>query len=169
MMKRHRKNTNNDEEKSGVTMNRKDLLMLAHLRNDGRMQLTEMSRKTGIPVSTLFDRMKSSDGFVKRHTCLLDFDKLGFHTRVNITLKVNKADRQAVKDYLSKHPAVNMLYKINNDFDFMIEGIFRQVTDVEEFCEALEERFRIDDKKIFFVVEDVKREGFLSDPALVQP
>ena len=40
-------------------MNTKDMKMIAHLRQDARMPLTKMSRRTGIPVSTIFDRLKS--------------------------------------------------------------------------------------------------------------
>ena len=147
-------------------MNRKDLLMLAHLRKDGRMQLTEMSRRTGIPVSTLFDRLRSND-LITRHTCLLDFTKLGFNTRVNITIKVKREDKQALKDFLLHHPAVNMLFRINNGFDFMVEGIFQSVNSAEEFIDILDQKFAIEDKKTFFVIEDIKREGFMSDPMMI--
>jgi DNA-binding Lrp family transcriptional regulator len=146
--------------------NRKDKLLIAHLRTDGRMQLTDMSKKTGIPVSTLFDRLKMNDGFITKHTCLLDFSKLGYNTRATIMLRAGN-DKQALKEHLQKHPSINNVHRINNGFDFMVEGVFKNVVDVEAFIDKLEGKFSIQDKKTFYVIEDIKREAFMSDPELI--
>ncbi len=45
-------------------MNQKDLKILAYLRQDARMPLTSMSKKTGIPVSTIFDRLRNNENNV---------------------------------------------------------------------------------------------------------
>ena len=146
-------------------MNQKDLKIIAQLRTDARMPLTKMSKRTGIPVSTIFDRLKSNEKeMIIRHTSLIDFSKLGYNTRANITVKVDRADKEALKDFIVKHQLVNSVYKINNGFDFMIEGVFRQIKDMEEFIEDLEKRFKINDLKSFFIIEDLKKEAFLSDP-----
>jgi DNA-binding Lrp family transcriptional regulator len=149
-------------------MNQKDMKILSYLRNDARMPLTKMSKKTAIPVSTLFDRLKANEEkVIVKHTCLLDFTKLGYNSRANITLKVDKEDKDKLKEYLVRHHSVNSVYKINNGYDFMIEGIFRQIKDMELFLDDLDNRFKITDKKAFFIIEDLKRESFLSDPDLI--
>ena len=149
-------------------MNKKDLKIISHLRNNARMPLTKMSRKTQIPVSTIFDRMKlHEEGLIIKHTCLLDFSKLGFNTRANINLKVDREDKEALKDFLQKQDCINSIYRINNGFDFMIEGVFRQIKDMEEFLDNIEQKFKIQDKKSFFIIEDLKRESFLSDHQLI--
>jgi DNA-binding Lrp family transcriptional regulator len=149
-------------------MNKKDLLIIAHLRNNARMPLTDMSRKTQIPVSTIFDRLKlNENNLIVKHTSLLDFAKLGYNTRANISLKVGKQDKEALKDYLVKHQSVNSLYKINNGFDFMFEGVFKQIKDMEDFLEQIDQKFDIQDKKSFFVIEDLKRESFMSNVNLI--
>ncbi|MBR9691938.1 winged helix-turn-helix transcriptional regulator, partial [Candidatus Woesearchaeota archaeon] len=72
-------------------MNKKDLKIIAYLRQNARMPLTKMSRKTQIPVSTIFDRLKMNENsLIVKHTSLLDFSKLGYNTRANITLKVDR-------------------------------------------------------------------------------
>ena len=144
-----------------------NLRVLSHLRQDARIQLTTMSKLTGVPVSTLFDWLKAGQGVITKHTCLLDFTKLGFHTRVNMSLKVEQAHKDIVREYLLKHPSINSLYRINSGFDFMAEGIFMHIKDAEDFFEELETKFQILEKKTCFIVEDIKREGFLSDPALL--
>lgn len=149
-------------------MNQKDLKIIAYLRNNARMPLTIMSRKTRIPVSTIFDRLKFSEqSVIVKHTSLLDFGKLGYNTRANITLKVDRDDKEQLKEYLMKNQFVNSVYKINNGFDFMVEGIFKQINDLEIFIDELEKRFKILDKKYFFIIEDLKREAFMSNPELL--
>ena len=131
-------------------MNQKDLKILSELRNNARMPLTKMSRKTQIPVSTIFDRLKLNEkDIIIKHTSLLDFNKLGFNTRANITLKVDKNDKETLKQHLMRHHQINSVYKINNGFDFMVEGIFKQIKDMEDFLEQLEQKFNIIDKKSF--------------------
>lgn len=149
-------------------LNKKDMELIAHLRTDARMPLTKMSKKTCIPVSTLFDRLKANeDKFIVKHTSLLNFEKLGYLTRANITLKVEREDKDRLKEFLLKNCSINSVYRINNGFDFMIEAVFKEIRDLEEFLDDIEKKFRITDKKSFFIIEDVKRESFMSDPNLV--
>ena len=39
--------------------------------------------------------------------------------------------------------------------------------DMEEFIDSLEQRFKILDKKTFFIIEDLKKEEFMSDSNLI--
>ena len=75
-----------------------------------------------------------------------------------------REQREAVRDFLLESPCVNNLMKINNGFDFFFEAIFRQMSELEDFIEKLEENYKIRTKKVFYIIEDLKREGFLSDP-----
>lgn len=149
-------------------MNQKDLKILAYLRQNARMPLTDMSRKTHIPVSTIFDRLKANENnLIIRHTSLIDFAKLGYNVRANIYFKVDREHKEAFKEFLIKHQLVNSVYKINNGYDFMIEGIFRQIKEMEEFIEQAESKFKVLDEKSFFIIEDLKKEAFMSDPELI--
>jgi len=149
-------------------MDEKDIQIITQLRQDARMPLTLMSRKTRIPISTIFDRLKvNQGGLILRHTCLLDFAKLGYSVRANIILKVDKDDRETVRDFLVKYHTINSVYRINNGFDFMVEAVFKEIKEMEDFVAMLEKKFSIKDSKSFFIVEDLKREQFMSDPNLV--
>jgi hypothetical protein len=67
---------------------------------------------------------------------------------------------------LAKNSNINSVYKTNNGFDFMMEGIFKHIKDLEDFMENLEGRFPIKSKQVFYIIEDIKREGFMADPVL---
>ena len=145
-------------------INKKDMMIISNLRKDARMNLTKMAKKTGIPVSTIFDKIKGYKGnLVTKHTTLINFDLLGYNTRAKIILKVSKEDKDEIKSYLLKNQNVNSFYRINNGFDFMIEGIFRNIMEMEEFLEILEEQFTIEKKEYFYIIDDLKKEAFMED------
>ena len=149
-------------------MNKKDLQIIAHLRQDARMPLTTMSRKTNIPVSTIFDRLKANESsLIVKHTCLLDFNKLGYSVRANITFRVERDDKEKLKEFLLKNASVNSLYKINNGFDYLVECIFKQIKDMDSFMDDVENKFRIIDKQSFFIIEDLKKEEFMANPEMI--
>ncbi|MEM4637471.1 MAG: Lrp/AsnC family transcriptional regulator [Candidatus Woesearchaeota archaeon] len=142
---------------------KKDLLLMTFLRNNARENLTKISRLTAIPVSTIFDRLKEFEKeLIKKHTTLIDFKKIGFDIKVNMLIKVTKEQKNSLKDFLTKNENINSVFKVNNGFDFLIEAIFRDMNDLQRFIEMLE-RFDIENRQEIFILEDIKREGFLSD------
>ena len=139
-----------------------DLRILRELRKDARQPLTRLSRKTKIPVSTLFERIKSLDrNLINRYTALLNFEALGFFTKVNLTLKVDKSKRDALKSFLIKHSRVNSLYRINNGFDFMLEALFYDVKELEWFLGELD-NFKGIKYRVAYVIEELQREAFMT-------
>jgi DNA-binding Lrp family transcriptional regulator len=144
---------------------KKDLIILSHLRNNAREPLTKLSKKTSIPVSTIFDKLKQYEGnLITQHSTLIDFSKLGYNTRANVMIKVSRETRNSIKDYLKNHQNVNSVFKINNGFDYMFEGIFANIKDLEDFLELLDQRFKIENIEVFYIIEDIKKESFLSNP-----
>ena len=143
----------------------KDLLLLACLRENARKTLTEISRQTKIPISTIFDRLKTTrESIIKKHTTIIDFAMLGFNTTAKIVFKTQKDKREELKNFLLKHQNINSIYKINNGYDFLVEGIFRNIKELEDFSEMLEEKFKIRSKQVYYVIEEIAREQFFSKP-----
>jgi len=143
---------------------KRDLLILSHLRQDARMKLTELSKKTKIPVSTLFDKIKTyqSRGLVAKNAALVRFEKLGYH-RVLITLSCKRQYRETMREVLEKHPSMNSLYRVNNGWDFMAEMLFPGMKEVEDFLDELEDKVKVKNKSVFYVVNDLKKENFLTN------
>ena len=101
---------------------------------------------------------------MKKNVALIDFSKVGFHCRAYITMRVNKKQREEIKEYLSKQDRVNTLLRINNGYDFLVEGIFKNIHDMEMFIERLDEKFDIKEKKVYHVIHNIKQEAFMSSP-----
>ena len=143
--------------------NKKDLLLMAYFRNNARENLTKISRMTHIPVSTIFDRLREyENGLISKHTTLVDFKKLGFDIKMHILFKVARQSREEFKEFLLKNQNINSVFRVNNGYDFLVEAIFRDMENLQNFMESTD-RFIIEDKQELFVLEDVKREGFLTD------
>ena len=70
-------------------------------------------------------------------------------------LKVNKISRAEIKEFLVKHPNANSLYKINNGYDFLVEGVFKHLKDLEDFIELLDEKYTIEDTQVHYIIDDL--------------
>lgn len=149
-------------------LSKKELLLMAYLRQNARETLTKLSRKTNVPISTIYDKLKQYENdIIKKHTSLLDFNRLGYTTRATIMLKVDKEIKMDIREFLTNSRSINSIFKINNGFDFLLEGIFREIKDLEDFLDRLDEKFKIKNKQVYYIIEDIKREGFMADPTLL--
>ncbi len=142
-----------------------ELKIMKHLRVNARESLTKMSRTTGIPVSTIYERLKLFEkSVIKKHTCLIDFQKLGYDLRVTLLVKVKQNSKDSLQRCLLSHHLVNMVFRINNGYDYLIEAVFQNMAQVQEFMELLDKK-GISSHKEFFVLEELKREAFLTSDA----
>ena len=148
----------------GLLLTKRELLILTHLRADSRKSLAMISRETGIPISTIFDKVnKLGKSTISKYSPLLDFQKLGFGIRINFALKANDKKKQELKDFLLKNKNVNSILRLNNGFDFFIDVVLKNMKELEEFYDNLR-KFKIKKKKEFFIIEDLKKEEFLTKP-----
>ncbi len=153
-----------------VELGQKELLVIAYLRKNARMRLTQLSRLTHIPVSTLYDQIAGRyHKVISKFTVLIDFAKLHYTTRVTVMLRVQKEEKRALENYLLYHPHINSLYRINNGYDFMMEVIFSTLFQFEQFLDKLESHFPILETQCYHVIEDLKREEFLAQPLPKSP
>jgi len=143
-------------------LTQKDAKIIAMIRTNSRESLTVVSRRIQIPVSTIFDKLrKYKEKMITKFTALMDFQQLGYNARATVMIKANPTNKDQLMEYLMKHNNVNTLFKINNGFDFMIDIIFGNVRDLEQFVEDLDERFKMKTKIVYYVVEELMQEEFL--------
>ncbi len=145
-------------------LNQKDLAIMSCLRKDSRMKLTKMSRLTKLPVSTIFDRIKFHEGgLIKSHICIIDFSKLGFHARANVMFSVAPEQKNDFRSFIESNEHVNTIYKINNGFDFLAEIVFKNIVEMDSFLDMVEHKFAIRKKEVHYIIDEIKREAFLSE------
>lgn len=140
----------------------KDIVLFSALRKDSRMSLTNISKETRIPVSTVYEKLRNYAGnVIQKYTVLLDFRKLGYSIRITVVLKAMQRDR--IMEFLQGNVHVNNAYRINNGYDVMCEGIFKDIHSAESFIQSLEE-YGVSKMEVFYILDDVKREGFFAEP-----
>ena len=138
-------------------------ILLSHLRNDARKSLVKIADETNMPLSTVYEKLRQFErDFIKKHTCIVDFKKLGYIVRINMVLKVKKDQREKLHDYLVNEKRINSIYRVNSNNDFMVECLFKDYKEYKEFNEEIDEKFAIENKHVFHLIEDVKEEGFLA-------
>ncbi len=139
----------------------RDHALFRALRKNGRATLTALSKRTQVPVSTIYERLRQHYGIIiKRYTVLLDFHKLGYSVHMHFILKAEKKQKHKLLDFLEKDDAVNTVYKINNGFDFICEAFFVNIQEAENFIEILEEKYVVRKLQSFYILEEVKKEEF---------
>jgi len=147
-------------------MKTNDIQVLTYLREDAMQPLVKISKKTGIPVTTIYDKLRRHEGrIIKKYTSLMNFSEFGFPVTAFLIVRGDKQQEDEMKAYLRRHPNVNSVYKTEPFTSFMIEAIFQRVYDVVKFFEELEHRFKIYEKKELYVTEEVAREKFMTEQA----
>jgi len=140
-----------------------DIDIISHLRSGKRRKVTEISRELNIPVTTLYDRLDALKSQANlHHTALVDFKRLGYKGNVHLGFKVGTNDKEALESHLMRHPALNSLYRVNHDFDFLAHLVFHDIDELKLFMEDIRLRFIVLDVKVFDVVDELKREAFAS-------
>ena len=133
---------------------------MSELRNNSRQSYVQISKKTNIPVSTVFDKIRKLEKkLIKKHITLIDFSKLGFNIKVVLFLKIGKKDE--LKDFLIENENVNIICRIN-EYDYYVEAIFENMSSFYNMLEEME-RFDIQEMDYHYIEEDLKREGMISD------
>ena len=115
--------------------------LIAELRKDGRKPLTQLSRQTGVPVTTIWDWMRRNKGKgLRRFTALPDYAALGYPSRAFITLKCDKDKKPELGACLKNSPLVNNLWHINNGYDYLLDVICHSMSELEDFTASADAR-----------------------------
>ncbi len=139
-------------------MNEIETLLLKHLRKDSRKKIKEISQETSIPVTTLFDNFKKlkQKNIMIKHTSLVDFSKLNYFLNINFVIA---GDKNTIVDKLDNLTHINNLYSIGNS-QYYIECIFKNMKQMDEFMEKLEEN-NIKVLNEHHVIKEIKKEEFI--------
>ena len=93
----------------------------------------------------------------------------GIRTGKLTKVKQKKFEREEkIRETLLKNKSINSCYKINNGYDYLVEGVFKEITHVQHFIEELETKLDIEEKQVFYILEDLRKEDFLSSPEYIK-
>lgn len=148
-------------------MKKKDIKIISYLRQNGRISLRELSRRTKIPMSTAHERLKQiTQEKIIKPTITLDYEKIGYAARAQIMLAAE--EREKLIEHLRKHPNVNTLYRINNGWNIMAECIFKDMNLLEDFIDKIDNLFHIKQKQVHYIIAEIQKEKFLTQPEIAE-
>ena len=68
-----------------------DKNILSVLLDDSRLSYRQIAKKTGVSTATVMNRMKELEKeIIKKHTVILDYEKLGYDVEVMIEIRIAK-------------------------------------------------------------------------------
>ena len=147
-----------------MKLKEKDVEFIKNLRHNSRQTLTQISRNINVPISTLYDRLREQEkNSIIKHTTLIDFSKLGYNIKTQIYLKSGYEDKEKLRQFLLNHQNVNNLSILTDEFDYGLEAIFENITDVRDFLDFLEDKYNITNQKVLFVAKELRKEGFMAN------
>lgn len=134
------------------------------------MTLTSMSKSINLPVSTIFERLRrSEETIISRHTCLINFNKLGYTIRANVNIKIGNNDHSQFQKYIKKSLSINNAYRITQKYDYLLEALFTNMLELESFKTDIIKKFKISKMETHYILDDVCREKFMTNPIIENP
>ena len=100
---------------------------------------------------------------IQKNTVLLNFEQLGYHARAQVFIKVKSENKEQLRKHLMINENANNVFKINNGWDFLVETAHRNIKDLDRYLEKLTETYGIEEKQIHYLIDEVKREGFMTN------
>jgi Lrp/AsnC family leucine-responsive transcriptional regulator len=126
----------------------KDKRILEVLSTGARLSTKQIAKKTSIPITTVFNRIKAmeKEGVIRRYTCVLDKKKIDKSVSAYIMLKINfdKLTKKMMNEEdLAKRflniAGIDSVDTMSGDTDIILRA---SVKDIEELNELLMKRLR---------------------------
>jgi DNA-binding Lrp family transcriptional regulator len=145
---------------------KKDLEIISCLRQNSRQSLKDISKVVGLPISTIYDRLKKLEDnkLILKYTILLNFKQMAYPIKSAIFFKVTNGERKKLEDAVFGSMFTNKLVKLTGDeYTYFFEGIFPNMDKMCGFVDYLQTVCKIDSHKVYYIVDDIKNEGFLQN------
>lgn len=130
------------------------------LRNNSRSTYIEISDRTDIPKSTVARIVKVSRPYIIKHTPLCDFTKMEYTIKAIFIAKTSNTLCWKLHAFLESSSCINCVYLAKKNV-FYFEALFKNMDGFEKFKADLYKNGSID-CKVHFILEELKREGFMT-------
>ncbi|AGO61801.1 MULTISPECIES: Lrp/AsnC family transcriptional regulator [Ferroplasma] len=119
-------------------IDKKDMKIIEYLKEHGRDKISDISNALQIPRATIFERMERlrKDGFIKKYTVDLNYDKLGYSVMSYIMIQYNpkaSIDQRTLCLNLSKMDNVISASIVTGDWDIVLLTAQKSMRDLSKF------------------------------------
>ena len=131
------------------------------LIENSRISISSISKKTGIPNSTISNRIRKleENSIVKQYTTILDHEKIGINVTAMIIIQTETEKHENVEKQLPKLEEVTQVYSISGEYDVLIKV---EAHNLEELNDIINSKIRsidgIEELRELIVMEELKNE-----------
>ena len=127
-----------------IELDEKDFMLIDELSKDATLSEKKLARRTGIPMTTVHNRLRKlrEFGVIKNYTLRLDYAKLGRPLVAFVLVKVMPGTSQ--KEILDKIASIHHVCEvamITGDFDIIFKA---RVATMEELNEIVVRKLRME-------------------------
>lgn len=105
--------------------------MIRSLRKNARKTLASFAREENVATSTVFSDMKRIEKYIKKHTCLLKAENIGFPFQAVLYCETTKEEKETIIANIQKIKNINNCYSTSNN-NLIIELISTSLDEEEE-------------------------------------
>lgn len=122
-------------------MDKKDMQIIEMLKENCRMPSKEISRRTGIPITTVCNRVKAleRDGVVRKYRAVINNEKIGKNVEAFIRIDV-KRDPDEIVSRFSAMPEVEECYVVSGSIEVWMKVAMPSVRDLHNFVAGLKSK-----------------------------
>jgi len=116
-----------------------DRQLLRELETDARQSFRDLSKKTGVSVVTVAQRVRKmeTEGVIKGYAGTINQEKLGYEITTITEVTVSKGRLVEVQEKIAKMNSVCAVYDVTGIEDSIVISKFRNRDDVSKFTKEL--------------------------------
>src|SRR3989344_2001144 len=146
-----------------VQMNTNEKEIIKHLRHGKRVNISQIARELGMPITTVADRIRKIErNHITKRSSPLDYSSIGYNSNHMIAIKVKSGSKDVLLQMLMKNNCVNSVYRINSDYHFLVEVVFRSHLDFINWLESIKSASQVD-MTSFQILKTEEREKFMPE------
>lgn len=148
-------------------MDENDKKILNILTENSRTPISKISLKTGIPDSTVSNRIKKleKNNVIEQYTTLINPEAVGIKVTAMIIIQTETENHENVEKELPKLDQVSHVYSISGEYDILIKVWAHTL---EELNDIINSEIRtingIEELRELIVMERLKEEPIIIDP-----
>ncbi len=143
-------------------MDQTDKMILDALSENSRTSISDISKKTGIPNSTISNRIRKleQNNVIEQYTTILNPEKIGVNITALIIIQTETEKHEHVEIELPKLEQVSQVYSISGEYDILIK---LWAKNLEELNDIINSQIRtidgIEELRELIVMERLKDEA----------
>ncbi len=119
----------------GSTLDEKDHLIIDVLREDASLSIAKIAAQTGLPSTTVHNRIKKlrENKIIKNYTIKLDKSRISGEIIAYILIKVYQANQREIVQRLMKRQDVEEASIVTGDTDIIMKLRVHSIGDLDKF------------------------------------